>query len=99
MNTLSVKQIQYLKGLAHNLSPVVMIGDKGLTKTVLNEIETSLKAHELIKIRVFGEDRELRREMIEEICQKTLAIPVQQIGKLLVIYRPSDQNKIIIPAK
>ena len=94
---LNVKQKQYLKGLAHSLDPIVRIGDKGLTPAVIKEIETSLTAHELIKIKVFGDDRELRVGMIDEICLKTASHLVQHIGKLLVIYRENEQKKIVLP--
>ena len=96
---LNVKQKQYLKGVAHELEPVVMIGDKGLTATVIKEIDINLKAHELIKIRVFGDDRNERTKMIEEICVQTSSELVQHIGKLLVIYRQSENKKISIPNK
>ena len=87
MSQLTVKQRQYLKGLAHPLEPVVMIGDKGLTEAVLKEINTSLLAHELIKIRVLGDDRKLRTDMIQQICASSGAELVQHIGKLLVVYK------------
>ncbi len=94
MIKLTVKQIQHLKALAHNLDPVVMIGDKGLTDAVIKEIDINLTAHELIKIRVLGADRDFRSTLINEICEKTNSLLVQHIGKLLVIYRKSDKNKI-----
>jgi RNA-binding protein len=94
---LSVKQKQYLKGLAHNLDPVVRIGDKGLTTAVIKEIEVALTAHELIKIRVFGDNRDERIRMIDEICLKTASQLVQHIGKLLVIYRAGEPKNIVIP--
>jgi RNA-binding protein len=94
---LTVKQRQYLKGLAHSLDPVVMIGDKGLTEAVIKEINVSLTAHELIKIRVFGDDRELRNNFITKICDVTESALVQHIGKLLVFYRPNEKSKITLP--
>ncbi len=94
---LSVKQRQYLKGLAHSLNPVVMIGDKGVTDAVIKEVITNLNAHELIKIRVLGDDREQRTNMIEELCTKTGASLVQHIGKLLVLYHPGKESKIVLP--
>ena len=96
MQDLNVKQRQYLKGLAHNLDPVVLIGDKGVTPAVLKEIDTSLSAHELIKVRIFGDDREVRMTAINLICEETAAQLVQHIGKLLVLYRVSEKNKINI---
>lgn len=94
---LNSKQISHLRSLGHNLNPVVMIGNNGLSEKVLHEIEVSLKAHELIKIKVFGDDRAARVQMLEEICGKTGAVAVHHIGKQLVIYRASDKPKITLP--
>lgn len=98
---LNSKQIAYLRGLAHNLNPVVMIGNNGLTEAVLKEVEVSLNAHELIKVQVAGDDRELRKSLLEEIAEKTQAIAVHHIGKQLVFYRSSEtvkaSAKIVIP--
>ncbi|MGL4859210.1 MAG: ribosome assembly RNA-binding protein YhbY [Enterobacteriaceae bacterium] len=91
-------QRRYLQGLAHHLNPVVMIGNNGLTESVLREIDLSLNTHELIKIRVAGEEREARSEALQQICQKVSAAAVQQIGKVLVIWRPSDKQLIRLPA-
>lgn len=77
-----------LRADAHALNPVVIIGEAGLTAAVLKEIDASLNAHGLIKIRVFGDDRDARVEMYDTICEKLGAAPVQHIGKLLVVYRP-----------
>jgi RNA-binding protein len=81
-----------LRTEAHGLNPVVMIGEAGLTPSVLKEIDSSLNAHGLIKIRVFGDDREARVAMYETICVQTDAVPIQHIGKLLVIYRPKKEQ-------
>jgi putative YhbY family RNA-binding protein len=78
---------QLLKGRAHRLDPVVMIGADGLTSAVLGEVERALKAHELIKIRVMGSDGDTRERFLGEICAATGASPVQHIGKVLVVYR------------
>lgn len=97
---MKTKQIAYLRGLAHNLSPVVMLGNNGLTESVIKEIELNLNAHELIKIQVAGDDRKARTLIYAEICEKTGALAVHHIGKQLVIYRvsaaiPMDKKKII----
>ena len=97
MSSLNSKQTSHLRALSHSLSPVVMIGNNGLTEQVLREIESSLKAHELIKIKVFGDDRELRKSLLETICEKTGAVAIHHIGKQLVIYRQADKPKIILP--
>lgn len=77
-----------LRAEAHALNPIVLIGEAGLTPAVLKEIDAGLNTHGLIKVRVFGDDREARAGMYETICGKLDAAPVQHIGKLLVIYRP-----------
>jgi putative YhbY family RNA-binding protein len=81
-----------LRSQAHGLSPVVMIGDSGLTPAVVKETDTALKAHGLIKVRVFGDDREARVSYYETLCEKLGAAPVQHIGKLLVLYRPKVEK-------
>jgi RNA-binding protein len=72
---------------AHALNPVVIIGEKGLTPSIIKEIDTNLNAHELIKIRVSNDEREERIAIYNTICEKLNAAPIQHIGKLLVIYR------------
>lgn len=94
---LTSKQTRHLRALAHHLNPVVMIGHHGLTEQVLHEIDSSLKAHELIKIKVFGDDRASRAELLETICQQTGATPIHHLGKQLVIYRAAARPKIILP--
>ena len=81
-----------LRADAHALDPVVMIGEAGLTPGVVKEIDASLNSHGLIKIRVFGDDREARIAMYNTICEQTGAVPVQHIGKLLVIYRTKAEE-------
>ena len=92
MNPLSPAERKLLKSRAHALRPVVTIGNEGLSEAVLREIETSLKAHDLIKIRVTGDDREARQTLLGEICGSIGAAPVQHIGKILVVYRESQET-------
>jgi RNA-binding protein len=80
-----------LRSEAHALSPVVLVGEAGLTPAVLKEIDANLDAHGLIKVRVFGDDRDARIEMYETICEKLGAAPIQHIGKLLVLFRPKKE--------
>lgn len=96
---LNKKQIAHLRSLAHSLNPVVMIGNNGLTENVMKEIDMNLSAHELIKIKVSGDDREARKAMYLEICEQNNATAIHHVGKQLVIYRVSDKQKIEIPAK
>ncbi|MCC6609407.1 MAG: YhbY family RNA-binding protein [Burkholderiales bacterium] len=84
---LTPAQRQALKGRAHRLAPVVLIGAGGLTAAVSAEIERALAAHELIKIRVAGEGRAERDALLAEICERSGSAPVQHIGKTLVVYR------------
>jgi RNA-binding protein len=91
MKSLSPAERKLLKARAHALKPVVTVGNERLSAPVLKEIETSLKAHDLIKIRVTGDDRDARQALLGEICHRTGASPVQHIGKILVVYRESQE--------
>jgi RNA-binding protein len=73
---------------AHHLDPVVAIGGDGLTPAVLKEADVALKAHGLIKVRVFSDDRAAREAVFVELAESLNAAPVQHIGKLLVLWRP-----------
>lgn len=94
---LNNKQKQFLKGLAHPLKPVVLLGANGLTEGVLAEIELALEHHELIKIKVPEEDREMRQAIYTAIARETAAAQVQVIGKTLVLYRPAREPKMRLP--
>jgi len=91
MQKLTPVERSALRAEAHALKPVVIIGEAGLTPAVIKEISASLDSHGLIKVRVFGDDREMRNEIYENICTELDAAPVQHIGKLLVIYRPKKE--------
>ncbi len=97
MLELTPPQRQYLKGLAHARQPVAMIGDKGLTEAVLQEIDRALTSHELIKIKAASDERDTREAWLAEICTTLSAAPVQRIGKMLVIYRPTEKACIMLP--
>ncbi len=73
---------------AHHLDPVVMIGGDGLTPAVQKEVDAALKAHGLIKVRVFSDDRAAREAMLAQLAGDLNAAPIQHIGKLLVLWRP-----------
>ena len=76
-----------LRSAAHALRPVVLIGDNGLTEAVLKEIDRALNAHELIKVRAGGDDREAREAMLATICDTLSCAPVHHLGKLFILYR------------
>ena len=80
-----------LRSEAHALKPIVLVGEAGLSEAVMKEIDAGLNSHGLIKVRVFGDDREARAAMYETICTTLKAAPIQHIGKLLVIYRPKSE--------
>jgi RNA-binding protein len=77
-----------LRAQAHKLHPVVMIGEDGLTTGVLQEIDRSLNAHGLIKIRSAFDSRDERDSLLAGICEQMAAAPVQHLGKILIVYRP-----------
>ncbi|MGC3964089.1 MAG: ribosome assembly RNA-binding protein YhbY [Rhodocyclaceae bacterium] len=99
MLELSPAQRRDLRAAAHHLQPVVSVASNGLTESVLKEIERSLKAHELIKIRVYGDDRALREEVLKTVCDTLSCAAVQHIGKLLVVFRPKPEEKKPAPKK
>ena len=85
---LSPVERRALKARAHALEPTVRVGSGGLTPAVAGEIDRSLAAHGLIKVRVMGDDRDAREDILQRICDELDASPVQHIGKILVVYRP-----------
>lgn len=76
-----------LKKLAHSLKPVVMIGQKGLTASVLNETDVALKAHECIKIKITGWEKEDKTEMVNSLCEHLHSDFVDSIGNIFILYR------------
>jgi RNA-binding protein len=93
MIPLASKKRSELRAEAHKLTPIVIIGDKGLTDEVVAEIDRSLKAHELIKVRAATDEREARDAWLETICERLAAHAVQQIGKVFVIYRENPKEE------
>jgi len=87
MSSITTAERRALRAKAHALSPVVSIGQQGLTPAVLHEIDVNLLAHELIKIRVFADQRADREALLQRICDELDAAPVQHIGKLLIVWR------------
>ncbi len=98
--TLTSTQSRFLRGQAHDLKALLQIGAKGLTPAFLAELDAVLEQHELVKVKVGGEDRDARDAMIAEIVQKTDSALVQRIGHVAVLYRPSkDHRQIVLPRK
>ena len=94
MTDLTPVQRRALRARAHHLNPVVSVAGNGLSPSVLAEINHALTAHELIKVRVYGEDRDARQQLMAEICEQTGAASVQHIGNILVLWReaPADEK-------
>jgi putative YhbY family RNA-binding protein len=88
-----------LRARAHHLNPVVLLGSAGLTEAVVRETDRALAAHELIKVRVPGDDRDEREAICAELAGRLGAARVQIIGKLLVLYRPRPEEEPAMPAK
>lgn len=87
-------QIRFLRGRCHQLAPVVMVADQGVTENVQAEIERALNSHELIKVKLRGE-RERRGEWINTILESTHAELVQKIGQIACFYRPNPEKRQI----
>lgn len=90
--TLTSQERSALKAAAHPLRPVVMIGDRGLSEAVLKEIDLNLNAHELIKVRVAGQDRAERDAMLDNICNALNCAAVHHLGRILILYRPIPEE-------
>ncbi|PCI07711.1 MAG: ribosome assembly RNA-binding protein YhbY [Gammaproteobacteria bacterium] len=93
--SLSKKQIKFLRSKCHTLKAVIMMGQKGLTEEVLNELDIALSSHELVKIKLSVDDREARKQLILKICDKSQSEEVQSIGKTLSVYRVNLDKSII----
>ncbi|MBK0393603.1 YhbY family RNA-binding protein [Ramlibacter algicola] len=89
---LSIAERKAHRAEAHHLDPVVMVGNEGLTPSVVKETEAALNAHGLIKVRVLGDDREAREAVYQQLCDQLNAAPIQHIGKLLVLWRPKPEK-------
>lgn len=96
--TLSEAQKKYLRGLGHALKPLIMVGDAGLSESLLVEFESTLAHHELIKVRVRVGDRKARDAIIAELCAKSGADLVQRVGNMALLYRENpEKKKIVLP--
>ena len=100
---LSEHQKKHLRGIGHQLKPLIMVGDAGLSESLLAEYETTLDHHELMKVRVRVGDRDARDALIEKLCTDTSAVLIQRIGNIALLYRPNlkkkPEKRIRLPAK
>lgn len=93
MEPLSPAARRDLRAKAHHLEPVVTVGQHGLTPQVLHEIDLALLAHELVKVKVLGDDRAAREAMLAQAAAALDCAPVQHVGKVLVLWRPNPEKK------
>lgn len=95
---LTASQTRYLRGLAHPLKPVLLLGSNGVTVRVLKELDQALRDHELIKVRLAGDDRAARAAVVARLAESSRAEIVQTIGHVTVLYRRNDgQARIALP--
>lgn len=101
MDTLKGSQKKYLRGLAHGLNPSAFIGQKGLTETVIQEIDTALEAAELIKVKFnHFKEKQDKSAITEIICRDTRCFLAGTIGHVAILYRPAikkEKQKIVLP--
>lgn len=97
MKALSPTQLRFLRARAHELNPVVMIGNKGLSETVLREIETALNSHELIKIKDTSGGKTERETHLKQICAAAACHPIQSVGNMLIVFRRAPSPKFELP--
>ena len=92
--SLNNRQIRHLRGLTHHLQPVVMVADKGLSENVMNEIESALDHHELVKIKMTT-DRETRAQWIKDIGERCKAEKVHSIGQVASFFRRNPEKPVV----
>ena len=95
---LSASQKRYLRGLAHGLSPVIHVGNKGVTPSLLKEFGNALDQHELVKVKLAGDDRDARKAQVDALAEQAGAEVVQRIGHMACYFRRNkEEPKIALP--
>jgi len=94
---LSNNQKKYLRGIAHGLNPMIIIGTNGVTESLMEELESTLTHHEILKIKIALGDRDERQEITQHILDKTGALLVQSVGKTCIIYRQNEETELPLP--
>ncbi len=95
---LSSSQTRYLRSLAHDLNPVVLLGNKGATEAVVKELNGALDIHELVKVKLSGGDKDERQAQIDVLVDGTKSENIHQIGHVVVLFRRNaDEPKIALP--
>jgi len=93
MKPLTPSERRALRAKAHHLDPVVIVGQHGLTAPVTHEIDLALTKHELVKVRVFSDDRNARDAMLAQMCADADCVEVQHLGKVFILWRPNPDKK------
>jgi RNA-binding protein len=97
--SLSNPQKRYLRGLAHDLKPIILVGAKGPTDSLLLELDTALERHELLKVKISAEDRDSRDAWIVQLVEKSQSELVGRIGNVAILFRRSKDKPLIIMPK
>jgi RNA-binding protein len=91
-------QTRFLRGQAHGLKAILQVGGKGISQTLVDEVSAALEHHELIKVKIAADDRDLRAQLGAELADRTDAALVQRIGHVVILYRPSiERRQIVLP--
>ena len=88
MAELSGKQRRHLRALGHHLSPVLQIGQEGLTDSLVAQANAQLDTHELIKVKIGTDDRASRVAIGNDLCTRAGATAVHRVGKVIILWRP-----------
>jgi RNA-binding protein len=95
---ISESQKKFLRGLGHQLKPVIIVGDAGLSESLMKEFSSTIDHHELIKVRIRAGDREIRDQIINDLCVKESASLVARIGNVALVFRRNKEKpKIPLP--
>jgi len=94
---LTTNQKKYLRGIAHGLNPMIIIGANGVTESLMAELDSTLEHHEILKIKMASADRDDRKQIVDYILEQTGALLVQTIGKICVIYRQNEDTELPLP--
>ena len=96
--SLTNAQTRFLRGQAHGLKAILQVGGKGISDALVEEVGLALEHHELVKVKIAAEDREVRDALVADLVQRTGAALVQRIGHVAILYRPSkDHRQIVLP--
>jgi len=91
-------QTRFLRGQAHGLKAMLQVGGKGISPALVDEVVLALEHHELVKVKIAAEDREVRDALVAELVRRSDAALVQRIGHVAILYRPSkDHRHIVLP--